>query len=42
MSSFSPNRANPRAIAAWLWFVAVLIIAIVVAGGITRLNESGL
>ena len=42
MSSFSPNRANPRAIAAWLWCVAALIVAIVVVGGITRLTESGL
>lgn len=42
MSSFSPNRKRPRVIAAWLWFVAVLIVAIVVVGGITRLTESGL
>ncbi|WP_066820450.1 COX15/CtaA family protein [Sphingomonas mali] len=42
MSSFSPNRERPRAIATWLWCVAVLIVAIVVVGGITRLTESGL
>lgn len=42
MSSFSPNRERPRAIAAWLWCVAALIVAIVVVGGITRLTESGL
>lgn len=42
MPSFPSNRANPRAIAAWLWFVAALIVAIVVVGGVTRLTESGL
>jgi cytochrome c oxidase assembly protein subunit 15 len=42
MNSFSPNRKRPRAIAGWLWCVAVLIVAIVVVGGITRLTESGL
>lgn len=35
------SRARPRAIAAWLWAVAVLVVAIVVIGGITRLTESG-
>lgn len=35
-------RAKPRAIAAWLYVVAVMIVAIVVVGGITRLTESGL
>ena len=34
--------ARPRAIAYWLFFVAALILAIVVVGGITRLTESGL
>ena len=34
-------RARPRAIAAWLWAVAALVVAIVVIGGITRLTESG-
>ena len=34
--------ARPRAIARWLFIVAVLIVAIVVVGGITRLTESGL
>jgi cytochrome c oxidase assembly protein subunit 15 len=33
---------RPRAIAAWLHFVAFLIVAIVVVGGVTRLTESGL
>jgi cytochrome c oxidase assembly protein subunit 15 len=42
MSSFSSNQSKPRAIATWLWFVAFLIVAIVVVGGITRLTESGL
>ncbi len=36
------GRERPRAIAAWLWCVAALIVAIVVVGGITRLTESGL
>ncbi len=42
MTSFSSDRARPRAIAVWLWCVAILIVAIVVVGGITRLTESGL
>ncbi|MBS0479882.1 MAG: COX15/CtaA family protein [Proteobacteria bacterium] len=33
---------RPRAIAAWLYIVAALIVAIVVVGGVTRLTESGL
>ncbi|MDB5678710.1 COX15/CtaA family protein [Sphingomonas bacterium] len=36
------DRATPRTIAAWLHFVAFLIVAIVVVGGVTRLTESGL
>lgn len=36
------TTARPRALAAWLFFVAALIVAIVVIGGITRLTESGL
>ncbi len=40
--SASLTRAKPRAIAAWLYVVAVMIVAIVVVGGITRLTESGL
>jgi len=35
-------RARPALLARWLWLVAVLILAIVVVGGITRLTESGL
>jgi cytochrome c oxidase assembly protein subunit 15 len=35
-------RARPRAIAAWLFAVALLVFAMVVVGGITRLTESGL
>lgn len=35
-------RARPRAIAAWLFLVAAMIVAIVAVGGITRLTESGL
>ncbi len=39
-----PAAAAPRpaALANWLWLVAVLVFAIVVVGGITRLTESGL
>ena len=33
---------RPRALAIWLTIVAVLIFAMVVVGGITRLTESGL
>ncbi len=36
------SRSRPRAIAAWLFAVAVMIFAMVVVGGITRLTESGL
>lgn len=36
------SRVRPRAIAWWLLAVAVLVIAMVVVGGITRLTESGL
>ncbi|MEH3039629.1 MAG: COX15/CtaA family protein [Sphingomonas paucimobilis] len=37
-----PSRARPGAVARWLWWVAALIVAMVVIGGITRLTESGL
>lgn len=40
--STSTARARPAALAAWLFMVAAMIIAIVVVGGITRLTESGL
>ena len=33
---------RPRAVAAWLLFVAGLVFVMVVVGGITRLTESGL
>ena len=36
------NRLRPNAIANWLLAVAVLVFAMVVVGGITRLTESGL
>lgn len=36
------TRARPLALVRWLWAVAVLIVAMVVVGGITRLTESGL
>ncbi len=35
-------RPAPRALAGWLLFVAALVLAMVVVGGITRLTESGL
>lgn len=41
MSSF-PASARPRALASWLFFVAALIVLMVVIGGVTRLTESGL
>ena len=37
-----PSRARPGAVARWLWWVAALVVAMVVVGGITRLTESGL
>jgi len=36
------SQTRPRAIANWLFFVAALIVLMVVVGGITRLTESGL
>ena len=38
----SPPSARPLALSRWLLFVATLIFAMVVVGGITRLTESGL
>jgi cytochrome c oxidase assembly protein subunit 15 len=38
----SRAAAASRAVSLWLWFVAVLILAMVVVGGATRLTESGL
>ncbi|WP_315764681.1 COX15/CtaA family protein [Sphingomonas sp. Y38-1Y] len=40
--SLSARVAQPRAIATWLYAVAVLIVLMVAVGGITRLTESGL
>jgi cytochrome c oxidase assembly protein subunit 15 len=34
-------RPSPLALARWLFIVAVMVVAIVVVGGITRLTESG-
>ena len=42
MTSSFPDQTRPRAVAAWLYIVAALIVAIVVVGGVTRLTESGL
>ncbi|RYD56742.1 MAG: heme A synthase [Sphingomonadales bacterium] len=39
---FQSSQARPRALANWLFFVAGLIVLIVLVGGITRLTESGL
>jgi heme a synthase len=36
------DRSRPAALANWLWAVALLVFAMVVVGGITRLTESGL
>lgn len=33
--------ARPMALANWLYFIAAMVVAIVVVGGITRLTESG-
>lgn len=43
-AGLSPPRSlnQPSAIAAWLFVVATMVVAIVVVGGITRLTESGL
>jgi heme a synthase len=38
----APLRTRPRALAFWLIAVAVLVFAMIVVGGITRLTESGL
>ncbi len=47
MTAFAQTRATrpaqrPLALARWLLFVAALVFAMVVVGGITRLTESGL
>jgi cytochrome c oxidase assembly protein subunit 15 len=42
MTDTLSSASRPRAIAAWLYIVAALIVAIVVVGGVTRLTESGL
>jgi heme a synthase len=39
---FSANAARPEALIRWLMFIAALVFAMVVVGGITRLTESGL
>jgi len=40
-TTHSVSPASPLALVRWLWVVAVMIVAIVVVGGITRLTESG-
>jgi heme a synthase len=37
-----PNAARPEALIRWLMVIALLVFAMVVVGGITRLTESGL
>lgn len=41
-ATFHPHRARPRAISNLLFVVALMVFAMVVIGGITRLTESGL
>jgi cytochrome c oxidase assembly protein subunit 15 len=41
-ASAASSRARPRALAAWLFVIAAMVLAMVVVGGITRLTESGL
>lgn len=41
-TSLSSRSSRPAALARWLWAVALLVIAVVAVGGITRLTESGL
>ncbi|WOF42782.1 COX15/CtaA family protein [Sphingopyxis indica] len=42
MTEAPSARTRPAALSRWLWVVALLVIAIVAVGGITRLTESGL
>lgn len=41
-ASSLPSQVRPRALSVWLFFVAALVVAMVIIGGITRLTESGL
>ena len=38
----APASPRPRTLAIWLFLVAILVFAMVVVGGVTRLTESGL
>lgn len=42
MTTLNPPTARPLMLAKWLMIVALMVFAIVVVGGITRLTESGL
>jgi cytochrome c oxidase assembly protein subunit 15 len=42
LSTAATDRALPRAVAAWLLACCVLVFAMVVVGGVTRLTHSGL
>jgi hypothetical protein len=41
LSATAPDRARPRAVAAWLLVCCALVFAMVVVGGVTRLTHSG-
>ena len=42
MTPVAGEAAASRAVSLWLWFVAALVLAMVIVGGATRLTESGL
>ena len=42
MATSKPLSDGKRAVEAWLWAVAVLVFAMIVVGGATRLTDSGL
>jgi len=42
MTQAVPAKLRPAALSRWLWAVALLVIAVVAVGGVTRLTESGL
>src|SRR3546814_14640027 len=42
MTQAMSAKPRPAMLSRWLWIVALLVIAVVAVGGITRLTESGL
>src|SRR3546814_4691488 len=42
MTQAMAAKPRPAMLSRWLWIVALLVIAVVAVGGITRLTESGL